>query len=97
MFSLENFYVEPNRVIMRQGDETNYLIIIEHGQVEIFIEFDGNEFIIEKLQSGSVINHTNLYNQMPMKVNIRASSKGAHLLLLRFDTLNNIKDDYKDL
>lgn len=54
--------------------------------VELYTEFEGNEFILERLPSGSIINQRVLFMEDLMYVNIRASkAEGAHILELDKD------------
>ena len=46
--------------------------MIESGCLELFTEFEGTEFIIERLFAGSVINHRVLFSDDVMSINIRA-------------------------
>lgn len=86
MYILKPTFCEPGKSILRQGDETNSFIIIEHGMVELYTEFEGNEFILERLPSGSIINQRVLFMEDLMYVNIRASkAEGAHILELDKD------------
>lgn len=98
MYILKPTFCEPGKSILRQGDETNSFIIIEHGMVELYTEFEGNEFIIERLPSGSIINQRVLFMEDLMYVNIRASkSEGAHILELDKDGFEILSAEYEDL
>ena len=44
-------------VILKQFEGIDSILIIMHGQVEIYTEMEGNEFVIERLNKGSIINH----------------------------------------
>ena len=48
--------------------------------VELYTEFEGNEFVLERLISGSIINQRVLFMEDLMYVNVRAAKEGAHIL-----------------
>ena len=64
--------MEIGEILLRELDDTDALFIVEHGCMEIFTEFDGNEFIIDRLPAGSVLNHHVVFTEDSMVVNIRA-------------------------
>lgn len=65
---------ERDEIINRVDDLTDFIIIIASGQVEMFIECDNNEFVLERLGQGSVINHINFYfKEESFAVNVRCS------------------------
>ena len=35
--------------------------MIEHGNVEVFAEFEGNKFVIESLGAGEIFNHRTMF------------------------------------
>jgi len=48
--------------------------IVENGHCEVYTEFEGNEFILERLYQGSVINYKTFFMDDLMTVNIRCGS-----------------------
>ena len=66
--------------------------------VELYTEFEGNEFVLERLPSGSIINQRVLFMEDLMYVNMRASKTlGAHILELNKDGLEILTAEYEDL
>jgi hypothetical protein len=59
--------------------------------LEVFTEFEGNEFVIEKLPPGSILNYRTLHMEDKMAVNIRAST-GTYLRMLRNDKIEILKE-----
>jgi CRP-like cAMP-binding protein len=55
MYKMKPFFIEKGSPI---GNEFDYdkIIFVEKGQVEVYTEFEGNEFLIERLGPGAVIN-----------------------------------------
>lgn len=47
-------------------------MFIEHGMAEVYTECEGNEFIIDRLYEGSIINYRTFIMEDIMSVNIRA-------------------------
>ena len=43
-------------MILKVGDEIDKIIFVERGQIEVYTECEGNEFIIDRLGPGAVIN-----------------------------------------
>ena len=48
-----------DQLIKTQGDIANELIIVGKGWVDLYTKFDGNEFVLETLGLGSIINARN--------------------------------------
>jgi CRP-like cAMP-binding protein len=48
------------------------MIFIEFGICEIYIEFEGNVFVLERLIQGNIINSRSFFFEDTMQVNIRA-------------------------
>lgn len=48
-------------------------MLLEHGELEVYTYFDSNEFVLERLFPGSIINFREYMIQDLMHVNIRVS------------------------
>lgn len=94
MYSMQLASYESDTYILKTSDEINSVLIIETGWVEIFTEFDGNEFIIERLTTGSVINHRNALNNDKMDVSIRCLTY-CKIWELSMTALNQIRQNNK--
>lgn len=57
---------------MKEWDLVDKVFIVEHGHLEVFIEVDGNDFILERLKQGSVLNPYNIFLEDRMYPNVRA-------------------------
>ena len=57
--------------------------------------FEGNQFIIEKLKTGSIVNHNLILIDDIMRVSIRSGKEGAWLAILTEDKLFEIARDNK--
>jgi CRP-like cAMP-binding protein len=91
-FKLEPIYLDPGEVLLYEGDETNQLFFIEKGKLEIYIELDGQEYIIEYLGPGSVLNYTVVFMTDPMIVNIRAI-ESTYISYLLEDDMEKMKSE----
>lgn len=61
IYSLQEKQFEKNETIHKIDDPTDFVIIVATGELEIMIEIDDMNFVLEKLQTGSVINHLNFF------------------------------------
>ena len=91
LYSLEVKYYPKGDIILKEDDETWCLFIVTHGELEVYTEFDGNEFIIETLKEGSVLNHRVLFSDEQMFVNVRCKY-GTHLAELNIENFNEIRE-----
>ena len=57
IFGLSSKDYESGTVILAEEQLANSLFFVEQGTLEIYTQFEGNEFIIEKLHAGSAVNH----------------------------------------
>ena len=58
-------------IIQNPGDSTKSLYFIQEGIVEVYADFDGHHFVIERLHRGSIINYRNWFNEDDAMVYIR--------------------------
>jgi len=90
LYSLEQRYVPPGEILLKVSDDTTEVYIVTHGALEIYSEFEGNDFVIETLKAGSILNYRVLFTDEQMYVNVRCR-EGTHLLCLTIDKLNEIR------
>jgi len=57
--------------------------------LEVLTEFEGNEFVIDKLKAGSILNYRNVFTDDKMLVTVRskpstptAAAEGAYVMTL---------------
>jgi len=65
---------EDGNIILKEDDPINKIIFIEYGCIEVYTEFEGHEFVIERLYQCSVINAQAFLTEDQMYVSLR--SKG---------------------
>ena len=73
LYKMKMRYLEKGDILLKELDDTDALFIVEYGHLEIFTEFEGNEFIVDKLPPGSVLNHHVVFTEDNMVTNIRAT------------------------
>jgi CRP-like cAMP-binding protein len=49
LYSLEQKYLPKGDILLKVSDDTTAVYIVTHGALEIYSEFEGNEFVIETL------------------------------------------------
>jgi signal-transduction protein with cAMP-binding, CBS, and nucleotidyltransferase domain len=59
-------------LVLKEDDEIDQIIFVVHGSLEIFTEFEGNDFIIETLKPGSILNYKTMFMDDTMKVQVRS-------------------------
>ena len=89
LYKMKTKYFECGSMLLKEGDDTDAFFIVEYGELEIFTEFEGNEFVIDRLPPGSVLNHHVVFTEDNMIVNIRAS-KNTYINTLTEDDLESL-------
>ena len=80
---------ERGHIIFKQYEIADTLMFIEYGVAEVYTHFEGNEFIIDDLYSGSVLNYRSFLMEDLMHVNIRCK-ENCKILKLKYSELNKI-------
>lgn len=86
---MEIQYFEAGTVIMKPGDEIEEILFLYSGELEVFTTMSGNdkeedEFIIDKLYSGSIINYRCFFQKDDhMSVSLRCASNCRIYVLTR--------------
>jgi CRP-like cAMP-binding protein len=57
LYSFELKFYNNNHELLRINDPTESLYLVIDGALEIYTDFEGNEFVIERLMPGSILNH----------------------------------------
>ena len=89
MFSLKTKSFEPDTIVIAEEEVANSLYFIESGCLEVFTQFEEDEFVLERLYAGSSLNHRCFFMQDLMYVNIRCV-KQAKLLELPYKTMKEV-------
>ena len=95
IFSLSSKDYESGTVILAEEQLANSLFFVEQGTLEIYTQFEGNCFIIEKLHAGSAVNHRAYFMQDPMAVNVRCTQQ-TRLLELPNAKIKEIQEKHSN-
>jgi CRP-like cAMP-binding protein len=79
LYSFAPSFIEMGSVFLKEGDNVDSIFIVVSGTLEIFTSFEGNDFVIDRLHRGSVLNYRVIFNEDKMKNDIRAT-ENTHLL-----------------
>jgi CRP-like cAMP-binding protein len=71
IYTLKSQQLEEGSMVLKIGDEIDRIIFVERGQIEVYTEFEGNEFVIDRLGPGAVINPGSFWLGDLMTVNMR--------------------------
>ena len=94
LFSFAPRFIEIGNLLLKEGDKVESIFIVQSGTLEIYASFEGNEFIIEKLHRGSVLNYRVIFNGDEMHAGVRAT-QNTHLLELSAAKLTEIRESDK--
>ena len=78
---------------MKESDNADSIIMLMHGECEVFATFEGNEFIIERLKQGSILNYRSFFMEDIMYVNVRCTVN-CSVLSLNQKVLHEIRDNH---
>ena len=81
IFSLQQEVFEKDSIVLHANTQADKIYFVEEGQIELYTVFEGNEFVIEKLDRGSVLNHRAFFIQDSMYVNVRCRVESKLLSL----------------
>ena len=56
VYQLPTSLHDKGHVLFKQYEKADKIVIVLNGVCEVFTEMEGNEFVIERLHPGSVIN-----------------------------------------
>jgi CRP-like cAMP-binding protein len=87
IFSLKPTHVEEGDLVLAVGQKADAIIFVERGVIEVVTHFEGEEFIIDLLKSGSSINSHSYISEETMVVNYRAA-RDCHILKLHREDMD---------
>lgn len=74
IYTLKHHFLEEGSMCLKVGDQVDKIVFVERGQVDVYTEFEGNEFVIDKLGPGAVINPAAFWVGDAMTVNMRCAT-----------------------
>ena len=83
--------------IFKEYDNSDMIVIITSGMCEVYTIFEGNEFILEYLSVGSVINQNNFFLEDLIYTYIRCKTGVSTQILTRegFESICNDHEHFK--
>ena len=72
IFSLISVSIDKDQPVLNVFDSISSIYFIEEGTVEVWTSFEGNEFRMDTLGPGSVINYRSVFLRDNMYVEMRA-------------------------
>ena len=72
IYALKSQQIDKGQMLFEEGQNTDDLIFVEKGCLEIYTITEGNEFILDHLPAGSILNQLVVFTDDLMQVNIRA-------------------------
>lgn len=79
--------------MLSSGQKAESIIFIESGTVEVLTFFEGNEFVIDRLSTGSSINCRAYISSETLIVNFRVTKELKVLALMKED-MDKVKKNY---
>jgi CRP-like cAMP-binding protein len=61
-------FYNAGEILLKEEDPVDKIIFVVNGNLEVFTEFEGNEFIIELLKPGSILNFSTVFTDDKMSV-----------------------------
>ena len=65
-------FINQSDILLDEEDDIDKIIFVVSGCLEVYTEFEGNEFVIEKLKPGSILNYRNVFIDEKMQVSVRS-------------------------
>jgi CRP-like cAMP-binding protein len=81
-------YYNPGDTVQRASYKTRAeaMFIVERGEIEVFTECEGNEFVLDRLHSGSIVNFRTFLMDDLIQADMRCT-EGCKVLELSLETL----------
>lgn len=61
MYSFRETTVSRDEIVLRPGDHVDEIIIVKSGCLQILIRIDGIDFILSKMEAGSILNSQSIF------------------------------------
>ena len=82
LYSLKMKLYNNGDEVLKLDQEIDKIIFVVSGCLEVYTEFEGNEFVLEKLKPGSILNYRNILLQderMQVKVRSKLTGDGTYI------------------
>ena len=93
MAAMETWSVSPGDVVLRKGDPSASLLLVEDGELEVFDESMGEDVSLARVGPGGVVGEVGFVDGQPRTHHVRARSACRLRSLSRERLLDLVKDD----
>jgi CRP-like cAMP-binding protein len=83
-------FFEQGQMVAKEMTNADHILIVVNGCCELYTEFEGNEFVIERVYKGGIINSRSFLMEDMIYCNIRAV-QNTRLLQLSLTIVNEMK------
>ncbi len=84
---------QDGEVIIYQGEVGNCMYIIQEGQVEVFVEKEGQEIRLELLGEGEIVGEMAIFENEVRSATVRASGQARLLTVDKRNFLRRVHED----
>jgi CRP-like cAMP-binding protein len=84
---------QDGEVIIYQGEVGNCMYIIQEGQVEVFVEKEGQEIQLELLGEGEIVGEMAIFENEVRSATVRASGQARLLTVDKRNFLRRVHED----
>ena len=84
---------QDGEVIIYQGEVGNCMYIVQEGQVEVFVEKEGQEIRLELLGEGEIIGEMAIFENEVRSATVRASGQARLLTVDKRNFLRRVHED----
>ena len=97
IYNMKPKYYSPGEIIQKDDyrSKSESLMLIEYGVVEVYTHMEFNEFVLEYLHSGTIINHRNFLSEDHNYTDMRCFI-GCKILELDLKSLEKVMLDHED-
>lgn len=84
---------QDGEVIIYQGEVGNCMYIVQEGQVEVFVEKEGQEIQLELLGEGEIVGEMAIFENEVRSATVRASGQARLLTVDKRNFLRRVHED----
>ena len=84
---------QDGEVIIYQGEVGNCMYIVQEGQVEVFVEKEGQEIQLELLGEGEIVGEMAIFENEVRSTTVRASGQARLLTVDKRNFLRRVHED----
>jgi CRP-like cAMP-binding protein len=84
---------QDGEVIIYQGEVGNCMYIVQEGQVEVFVEKEGQEIRLELLGEGEIVGEMAIFENEVRSATVRATGQARLLTVDKINFLRRVHED----